>query len=821
MWVGTLEGHTEAVAAASFSHDGSHIVTGSWDSTAIVWDAATGKKQVAHLKGHTSCVTAASFNHDGSRIVTGSHDSTAIVWDAATGKQVAHLKGHTSRVTAASFNHDGSRIVTGSDDKTAIVWDAATGKQVAHLKGHASCVYAASFSHDGSRIVTGSHDSTAIVWDAATGKQVAHLKGHTQAVTAASFSHDGSRIVTGSQDKTAIVWDAATGEQVAHLKSPYRKGHTQAVTAASFNHDGSRIVTGSWDNTAIVWDAATGKQVAHLKGHTDFVFAASFSHDGSRIVTGSRDKTAIVWDRGKEELSSTLAITASLIRTAAPACGDSWLEHTNPNGEPIKALLELSTIIHSYGTAANGALQGAQATINKYADAVRKTVIDLCGGSDLKAVVKVSDAASKLSTVHDTLFGPDFKPALELRYHREALGVGYGTNWDLPLKENIDKAKLAGLLDGKGSSVDLRQHFAKHLDARINHILDEAMASTAATTAVASLDLLNGVTIPSTLADRMNEAWDRTKRLKLAEEMEAAIAKLDVQALDAAIIAAQPENTGLLEPLESSDLYARALAAQPAALEGAVRAAVKKEYPTKPAVADQVWAALNKLGIEDSVDFPHITKSNLVEGGVPALKAERLFPRLQAIVQVDSVDHGVDATKLLGPSAVDIWSDLHPPLPPVTSAVWCKLRNTLWYFGRPFKGTPADRRFRVFRCALGMNQIQQLYRTSLFTVGGQGRLLAERTIAFIDPSLKGKLADNIATLHAAGSVAATVKDALHELRKFGNRTDHDSLADLRPNEKPKVVEAAYTTMTAVAAVCAQDYPAEWAAAGAQAAASSR
>ena len=40
-------------------------------------------------------VTSASFSPDGSRIVTASADETAKVWDATTGAEVLTLKGHT------------------------------------------------------------------------------------------------------------------------------------------------------------------------------------------------------------------------------------------------------------------------------------------------------------------------------------------------------------------------------------------------------------------------------------------------------------------------------------------------------------------------------------------------------------------------------------------------------------------------------------------------------------------------------------------------------------------------------------------------------
>src|SRR5262249_947789 len=78
------------------------------------------------LQGHTDMVLRASFSADGSRIVTASMDKTARVWDATTGIVLRTLKGHTDRLYAASFSPDGSRIVTGSADQTARVWDAHT-----------------------------------------------------------------------------------------------------------------------------------------------------------------------------------------------------------------------------------------------------------------------------------------------------------------------------------------------------------------------------------------------------------------------------------------------------------------------------------------------------------------------------------------------------------------------------------------------------------------------------------------------------------------------------------------------------------------------
>ena len=115
---------------------------------------------------HDGAVVAASFSPDGSRIVTASDDKTARVWDARTGEPLAKPLQHQGWVAAASFSPDSSRIVTASLDKTARVWDARTGEPLARPLQHQGPVSAASFSPDGSRIVTASLDKTARVWDA-------------------------------------------------------------------------------------------------------------------------------------------------------------------------------------------------------------------------------------------------------------------------------------------------------------------------------------------------------------------------------------------------------------------------------------------------------------------------------------------------------------------------------------------------------------------------------------------------------------------------------------------------------------------------------
>ena len=87
------------------------------------------------LIGHRSIVSSAAFSPDARQIVTASYDTTARLWNAATGAGLNVLNGHTDAVYSASFSPDGKKIVTASIDGTARLWDALGGSVKVLLEG--------------------------------------------------------------------------------------------------------------------------------------------------------------------------------------------------------------------------------------------------------------------------------------------------------------------------------------------------------------------------------------------------------------------------------------------------------------------------------------------------------------------------------------------------------------------------------------------------------------------------------------------------------------------------------------------------------------
>jgi WD40 repeat protein len=100
----TLQGHSGQVAAIAISPDGSRIVSGAYDNSIRIWDAANSNL-LRILKGSKPCVRS------GYRpTATGSSPAalTVSIWDAASGKLLLTLQGHSKSVRAIAFTLTGS-----------------------------------------------------------------------------------------------------------------------------------------------------------------------------------------------------------------------------------------------------------------------------------------------------------------------------------------------------------------------------------------------------------------------------------------------------------------------------------------------------------------------------------------------------------------------------------------------------------------------------------------------------------------------------------------------------------------------------------------
>ncbi len=152
-----------------------------------------------------------AFSPDGQRLVTSdadtrthnqldsggtnsSWDTSATVWDAASGQRLLALPAHIGTIWDLSFSPDGSRVVT-VGDRAADVWDAVTGKLILTLSSATSSLYQVKFSPDGKEIGTYGGDGAVRLWDAFTGANLLTLPSVlTRYSSDLAFSPDGKNL---------------------------------------------------------------------------------------------------------------------------------------------------------------------------------------------------------------------------------------------------------------------------------------------------------------------------------------------------------------------------------------------------------------------------------------------------------------------------------------------------------------------------------------------------------------------------------------------------------------------------------------------------
>jgi WD40 repeat protein len=234
----------ETMQASFDPQNSSRVLTGDNSGQVSVWEMGSSDA-VLQIQAHDGSVFNATFSPDGTTILSAGGDGIVRLWDADSGDPLLVLDGHDSEpVRDAQFSDDGNYIVTAGFDNLARVWDAKTGQILLTLTGHTDYVLTAAFSHDGSYVYTAGYDNTIRKWDAATGEVLLVMTGHTGRVLDLDISPDDSLVASASADTTVRVWDAGSGKELYTYL-----GNNEDANSVAFSPDGTAVLTASSDET--------------------------------------------------------------------------------------------------------------------------------------------------------------------------------------------------------------------------------------------------------------------------------------------------------------------------------------------------------------------------------------------------------------------------------------------------------------------------------------------------------------------------------------------------------------------------------------------
>jgi WD40 repeat protein len=344
-------GDAGKIFAMALSPDGKWLAAGGYAGTFTgskpredeeahkirLYDFASGELK-ALLKGHENVVFSLAFSPDGTRLISGSADKTAIIWGVSPvtapgdGAKAAptilmplhRLQGHTAQIYAVGFSPDGARAVTGAYDNDLRLWHDADGQEIAVMKGHADKVRSVAVAPDGT-IASGDASGEIRLWNGETGAFLRTLAQQRRGVGSLSFSPDGRTLLSGFGAGSGVygchVWDIGTG----HERATYGE-HDNTVFATTINRDGRWAATGNFHGEIHIWDLRTGKRRAApdstpltLSGTGKPAWAAGFSADGKAIGWGNQNSnpggTTPANDRGPLQFALALPLGSENLGT--------------------------------------------------------------------------------------------------------------------------------------------------------------------------------------------------------------------------------------------------------------------------------------------------------------------------------------------------------------------------------------------------------------------------------------------------------------------------------------------------------------------------
>ena len=279
-----FSGHGGPVRAIAVSPDGKHLLSGSFDTAAIVWSLASESAEQV-LRFHSDAVNAVVFLKDG-RMASAGADARIAVWSQGRRSRI-----RCSRIIARRLRHLPSRPTMRRWPPLPGTAPCGFGRFVPVrrrvLEGHSQNVRRCAFTPDGKSVVSVGYDLTLRIWRLPDGApDVIALPSPLNAVVIAA---DGEIATGGADGKVRFL--SAGNKPAAEVQAD-----PTPIVALTISPDGARIAAAGIGGAVTIIDRKAHSAMRTLAGPGPPVWSVAFLPDGATLLTGGADGVIRRWN---------------------------------------------------------------------------------------------------------------------------------------------------------------------------------------------------------------------------------------------------------------------------------------------------------------------------------------------------------------------------------------------------------------------------------------------------------------------------------------------------------------------------------------------
>ena len=333
-----LRGHGGPVRALAISPDGSHAISGSFDTSAIRWSLTRNVAEQV-MRFHDNAVNAVAWLKDG-RVVTAGADAHIAIWTQGKSEPDRVLDGHTGPIVALALSSDDTTLASASWDHTVRLWPLNVGAPRV-LEGHSQNVNGVAFAPNGGELVSAGYDATLRIWHLSDGGVSVH--NLPTPLNSVAIAPDGEIVATGADGK--IYFLSPQGDMRGELQAS-----PTPVIALAISHDGKLVAAAGVRGSVAVIDRKTRKLEHTLVGPGLPVWSVAFFPDGRTLLTGGTDRTIRRWDAVSGDPIGSVVVGAPDDPLAAYA--------SDPGAQVFRACVACHTLTPDEGNRAGPSLAG-------------------------------------------------------------------------------------------------------------------------------------------------------------------------------------------------------------------------------------------------------------------------------------------------------------------------------------------------------------------------------------------------------------------------------------------------------------------------------